>query len=198
MTNGDEHKEHKNPKVLEIEKKKPDSPRIEEVVHMSEFFKNDEKIQILDVKILNPLDLPEEEEEPLDLTESSEEETEEEYLGEEFNETYDEVQTLEESPKLNESPEEQIIDVENEAAEEPEDDDGITVERILPKCVVHHGAIAGEAYVCGNCGTFYCMRCAKMVIESDNLCWNIDFCGVALDPTKPIKKVEDDGPITTE
>lgn len=58
-------------------------------------------------------------------------------------------------------------------------------------CLVCKGNV-GEfnVYVCPGCGTFYCAKCARALIELENMCW---VCGRQIDkskPTKPFEKAE--------
>ena len=38
-------------------------------------------------------------------------------------------------------------------------------------CVVHKGAIEGNLYLCPNCHTLYCVRCATALKEKGEKCW---------------------------
>lgn len=41
-------------------------------------------------------------------------------------------------------------------------------------CVVHKGAIDGPIYLCPNCHTLYCQKCATALKEEGELCWSCD------------------------
>jgi len=42
------------------------------------------------------------------------------------------------------------------------------------ECIVHRGPIVGSIYLCPNCMTYYCIKCAKALKEKDEACWS---CG---------------------
>ena len=41
-------------------------------------------------------------------------------------------------------------------------------------CIVHKGHIEGDNYLCPNCQTFYCVKCAKALRDKGEQCWS---CG---------------------
>jgi len=41
-------------------------------------------------------------------------------------------------------------------------------------CVVHKGAIDGPIYLCPNCHTLYCQKCATALKEKDEKCWSCE------------------------
>ncbi len=52
-------------------------------------------------------------------------------------------------------------------------------------CLVCKGkAIEFNIYLCPKCETFYCAKCARALIELENMCWA---CGGPIDKSKPVK-----------
>ncbi|NMC06320.1 MAG: DUF2341 domain-containing protein, partial [Candidatus Lokiarchaeota archaeon] len=47
----------------------------------------------------------------------------------------------------------------------------VSVERVVSRCVVHKGPISGLSYTCKHCGTVYCMKCAKHLVDAGESCW---------------------------
>ena len=41
-------------------------------------------------------------------------------------------------------------------------------------CVVHKGPIVGNVYICPNCRTFYCVKCATALKEKGEHCWSCE------------------------
>ncbi len=54
----------------------------------------------------------------------------------------------------------------------------VSVESIVPRCVVHKGTISGLSYTCKHCGVQYCANCAAHLAKSGEKCWN---CGGAIE-----------------
>jgi len=48
------------------------------------------------------------------------------------------------------------------------------IEKKVVLCVVHRGPIVGNIYLCPDCMTYYCVKCAKALKEKDESCWS---CG---------------------
>lgn len=51
----------------------------------------------------------------------------------------------------------------------------VSVEPVVPRCIVHKGPIAGLSYTCEHCGVQYCITCARHLANIAEKCWN---CGV--------------------
>ncbi|MEX2680903.1 MAG: DUF2341 domain-containing protein [Candidatus Sigynarchaeota archaeon] len=47
----------------------------------------------------------------------------------------------------------------------------VSIEVVTARCVVHKGQISGLSYTCKNCGTVYCMKCARHLVENSESCW---------------------------
>ena len=61
----------------------------------------------------------------------------------------------------------------------------VTVYKERKQCLVCLGDIEGfENYICPNCDSIYCKKCAKALIELENVCWS---CESPIDKTKPVK-----------
>ncbi len=61
----------------------------------------------------------------------------------------------------------------------------VTVYKERKQCLVCLGDIEGfENYICPNCDSIYCKKCAKALIEIENVCWS---CESPLDKAKPVK-----------
>jgi len=54
----------------------------------------------------------------------------------------------------------------------------VSVETVVPRCVVHKGPISGLSYTCKQCGVQYCIDCAAHLAKSGEKCWN---CGADID-----------------
>ncbi len=52
------------------------------------------------------------------------------------------------------------------------------IEKKKVECIVHRGTIVGSIYLCPNCMTYYCIKCAKALKEKDEACWS---CGEKID-----------------
>jgi hypothetical protein len=47
----------------------------------------------------------------------------------------------------------------------------VGVEKEKYMCVVHRGDIVGAVYICPDCETFYCLKCATTLKERSEKCW---------------------------
>ncbi len=47
----------------------------------------------------------------------------------------------------------------------------VQVEKEKHICVVHKGKIVGTVYICPNCETYYCMKCATALKKKNENCW---------------------------
>jgi hypothetical protein len=47
----------------------------------------------------------------------------------------------------------------------------VQVEKEKHFCVVHRGKIAGAVYICPECETYYCMKCAIVLKKKSEKCW---------------------------
>lgn len=59
-------------------------------------------------------------------------------------------------------------------------------------CLVCKGKVLKYIYICSECETFYCLKCAQAMSELENLCW---VCNTPIDdskPSKPDKKTMED------
>jgi len=68
----------------------------------------------------------------------------------------------------------------------------VTVYKERKKCLVCLGDIEGfDNYICSKCDSIYCKKCAKALIEIENVCWS---CESPIDKMKPVKysKQEDE------
>ncbi len=64
----------------------------------------------------------------------------------------------------------------------------VTVYKERKQCLVCLGEIEGfENYICPNCNSIYCKKCAKALIEIENVCWS---CESPIDKAKPVKFVK--------
>ncbi len=41
-------------------------------------------------------------------------------------------------------------------------------------CVVHKAAIVGTVYICPQCKTYYCLKCANALVEKEEKCWTCE------------------------
>nr|MDO8083547.1 NosD domain-containing protein [Candidatus Sigynarchaeum springense] len=53
----------------------------------------------------------------------------------------------------------------------------VTAFKEAKTCIVHKGPITGTIYVCPQCDSLYCLKCAKALKESGQQCWT---CGIEL------------------
>ncbi len=54
------------------------------------------------------------------------------------------------------------------------DESEIEIKKQEYLCVVHKGVIKGTIYVCPNCQTVYCQKCAKFLQEKGEKCWSCE------------------------
>jgi hypothetical protein len=47
----------------------------------------------------------------------------------------------------------------------------VDVQKSKIMCLVHRGDIVGDIYVCPNCQSFYCQRCARILKTKEENCW---------------------------
>ncbi len=66
---------------------------------------------------------------------------------------------------------EPVVDIAARAASAQGMASEVTVERVESRCVVHKGPISELSYTCKQCGTVYCMKCAKQLSETSECCW---------------------------
>ncbi len=68
-----------------------------------------------------------------------------------------------------------IVHKEGLSSEELEElrktEEEVAVEKEKHICMVHRGDILGTVYLCPNCESFYCLRCATMLKEKGEHCW---------------------------
>jgi len=50
----------------------------------------------------------------------------------------------------------------------------VDVEEKEIMCIVHKGTIDGTVYICPNCKTYYCLKCANALKEKNEKCWSCD------------------------
>ncbi|MFX1567421.1 MAG: hypothetical protein ACFFCV_03535 [Promethearchaeota archaeon] len=63
----------------------------------------------------------------------------------------------------------------------------VTVYKERKKCLVCLGDIEGfDNYICPNCDSIYCRKCANALIEMENVCWS---CESPIDRAKPVKYI---------
>jgi hypothetical protein len=55
-------------------------------------------------------------------------------------------------------------------------------------CVVHKGHIEGDNYLCPNCQTFYCVKCAQALKDKGEKCWS---CGNEINVAKTKVEVQE-------
>ena len=65
-----------------------------------------------------------------------------------------------------------LSETEKKELEKTESEMDIEKKEVL--CVVHRGPIVGNIYLCPDCMTYYCVKCAKALKEKDESCWS---CG---------------------
>nr|MDO8084560.1 DUF2341 domain-containing protein [Candidatus Sigynarchaeum springense] len=63
------------------------------------------------------------------------------------------------------------IDITTRAANAQEMASEVNLERVVSHCVVHKGAVLGVGYSCKRCGTVYCVKCARHLVENGESCW---------------------------
>ncbi|MHA2287245.1 MAG: NosD domain-containing protein [Promethearchaeota archaeon] len=47
----------------------------------------------------------------------------------------------------------------------------VSIEKEKHLCVVHRGKIVGAVYICPDCETYYCMKCARVLKRKNENCW---------------------------
>jgi len=72
-------------------------------------------------------------------------------------------------------------------------EDDIVLSKEKHFCLVHKGPIEGYNFICPTCNAYYCIRCVEAIKELENACWS---CGKPLDPSQPIKSLEEEYDIT--
>lgn len=83
------------------------------------------------------------------------------------------------SPKEVITPSEAIVPIVDVSKAEREELEKIEAEMKIEKkkyfCIVHKGPIKEDnIYLCPNCDTFYCVRCARALKEKGEKCWSCD------------------------
>ncbi len=64
----------------------------------------------------------------------------------------------------------------------------VSVSKEKKICLVCKGKVSGfETFLCSNCETFYCHKCARALIDLENACWA---CNTQIDKSKPVKLPE--------
>ncbi len=63
----------------------------------------------------------------------------------------------------------------------------ISISKEKKICLVCKGKVGGFSFICNECGAFYCDKCAKAMIDLENMCW---VCNTLIDPSKPSKPYE--------
>lgn len=75
----------------------------------------------------------------------------------------------------------------------------VSVSKERKICLVCKGKLARyNIYICPDCDTFYCEKCAQALETMENACW---VCNTPFDkskPSKPFKKEEEEGVVTIE
>lgn len=61
----------------------------------------------------------------------------------------------------------------------------ITISKEKRICLVCKNKLKGNIFMCGNCGAYYCSKCAIVLEKEENACW---VCEAAFDSSKPRKK----------
>ncbi len=64
----------------------------------------------------------------------------------------------------------------------------ITVHRERKICIICKGKISGFMYIC-DCDALYCEKCARVLIDIENVCW---VCNTPIDLAEPIKPYKKD------
>lgn len=70
----------------------------------------------------------------------------------------------------------EVIEIDEEKKEElKKTEDEMEIEKKEFTCVVHKGAVGGaNIYLCTECHTIYCTKCAKFLKDSGENCWSCD------------------------
>jgi parallel beta-helix repeat protein len=70
--------------------------------------------------------------------------------------------------------EKEIEQAQKEVEELKKTESEVDVKELDIKCVVHKGTIDGAVYICPQCKTFYCTRCANTLKEKGEKCWSCE------------------------
>lgn len=67
-----------------------------------------------------------------------------------------------------------MMEAEKEELVKTEKEVGVEEQKII--CIVHKGPIIGamNIYICPNCKSFYCGKCAAALKEKGEICWSCD------------------------
>jgi len=65
-----------------------------------------------------------------------------------------------------------LTEIEKKEIEQTESELGIEKSEFI--CIVHKGTIDGAVYICPNCKTFYCVRCANVLKDKGEKCWSCE------------------------
>ena len=65
-----------------------------------------------------------------------------------------------------------LTEIEKKEIEQTESELGIEKSEFI--CIVHKGTIDGAVYICPNCKTFYCVRCANALKDKGEKCWSCE------------------------
>ena len=76
--------------------------------------------------------------------------------------------------KMKEAIPEEIDLTEEEKLELEKVESEVGIEKRKFICVVHKGPIIGANYLCPNCHTFYCVKCARALKDNGEHCWSCD------------------------
>jgi len=63
---------------------------------------------------------------------------------------------------------------EEEEAELKKTESEVDLEEKEAICVVHKAAIVGTVYICPQCKTYYCLKCANALVEKEEKCWTCE------------------------
>ena len=66
----------------------------------------------------------------------------------------------------------ELSEIEKEELKKTESE--VDVEEKEAICLVHKGAIVGTVYICPNCKTYYCLKCANALINKGEKCWTCE------------------------
>ncbi|MFW9822505.1 MAG: hypothetical protein ACFFE4_06200 [Candidatus Thorarchaeota archaeon] len=69
----------------------------------------------------------------------------------------------------------------------------VTFHREKKICLACKGDVSRLNYICPNCNALYCINCSEVLSDLENACW---VCNEPFDeskPTKPFKKIKDEG-----
>ena len=65
----------------------------------------------------------------------------------------------------------------------------VTISKEKKICIVCKGKIGRtNIYLCPDCDTFYCLKCANTLITLENACW---VCNAPIDPSKPVNQYKE-------